>query len=129
MADGRIEPEAGYSDAGAQVGDRVAAALLDRFAEEHILAAHRGRLALNFSRALDGPQQREGRRDIALADRDSVVPEDQHVLVAEAGQHAAALVGIESDAFEVVIADAAAELGAVEVIGIETAAFHGDGPD
>ena len=48
------------------------------------------------------------------------------MLVAEARNHAAALVGIQSDAFEIVIADAAVELRAVKVIVIKTIAFHSD---
>ena len=125
-ANGGIEHEPSHSDAAAQVGDRITAAPLDRFAQGNVLAAEGGRLALNLRRALHRPEQRESRGDIALADRDPMVAEHQHVLVAEACQHPAAFLGIQSDAFKIVIADAAVELRSVEIIVIETAAFHGD---
>ena len=83
-------------------------------------------LALDFGRALHGPQQREGRWNVALADRDSMIAQHQHMFVAEARQHAAALLGVQCNAFKIVIADAAVELRAVEIIVVETAALHGD---
>src|ERR1700734_4430371 len=93
---GGIEQEAAYFDAAAQVTGRVAAAPLNRFAELYVLAAECCSLALNLGGALHGPEQHEGGGDISLADRDPVVAQHQHVLVAQARQHAAALVGVES---------------------------------
>src|SRR3984885_16223293 len=55
-----------------------------------------------------------------------MVAQYQYMLVAEPRQPAAALLGVQSDAFEIMVADAAIELGTVEVVVIEAAPLHGD---
>ena len=80
------------------------------------LARELVRLALDLRGPLDHPEEHERGGNIALADRDAVVAQHQHVAVAEARQHARTLVGVQGDALEIVIADAAREHRPIEVV-------------
>ena len=102
-AHGRIEYEARDLDPGAEILRAAAALLPYRVGDLDVLAADLIRPALDLGGTLYDPEQGEGARNIALADRDPIVAQDEDVLVAEACQHPRTLVGVQGDALEIVV--------------------------